>query len=56
MKAAANNLKNITLETGGKSPLLVFDDCDLDQTVKWSHMGIMGTPSQLPDVYLLYRD
>jgi acyl-CoA reductase-like NAD-dependent aldehyde dehydrogenase len=43
MKAAAGNLKNITLETGGKSPLLVFDDCDLDQAVKWSHMGIMGT-------------
>jgi aldehyde dehydrogenase (NAD(P)+) len=42
MKAAAGNLKNITLETGGKSPLLVFDDCDLDQAVKWSHMGIMG--------------
>ncbi|CAN9148177.1 unnamed protein product [Alternaria alternata] len=41
MRAAANNLKNITLETGGKSPLLVFDDCDLDQAVKWSHMGIM---------------
>ena len=56
MKAVANNLKNITLETGGKSPLLVFDDCDLDQAVKWSHMGIMGTPSQLRDVYLLYRD
>jgi aldehyde dehydrogenase (NAD+) len=42
MKAAAANLKNITLETGGKSPLLVFDDCDLEQAVKWSHMGIMG--------------
>jgi hypothetical protein len=42
MKAAAGNLKNITLETGGKSPLLVFEDCDLDQAVKWSHMGIMG--------------
>ncbi|RYO48533.1 putative aldehyde dehydrogenase-like protein [Alternaria arborescens] len=47
MKAAANNLKNITLETGGKSPLLVFDDCDLDQTVKWSHMGIMGNSGQV---------
>ena len=34
MKAAASNLKNITLETGGKGPLLVFEDCDLDQAVK----------------------
>ena len=54
MKAAANNLKNITLETGGKSPLLVFDDCDLDQAVKWSHMGIMGTLSPLSNACWLY--
>ncbi|KAI4627595.1 uncharacterized protein J4E87_004159 [Alternaria ethzedia] len=47
MKAAATNLKNITLETGGKSPLLVFDDCDLEQAVKWSHMGIMGNMGQV---------
>lgn len=42
MKMASVNLKNITLETGGKSPLLVFDDADLDQAVKWSHAGIMS--------------
>lgn len=42
MKAAAVNLKAITLETGGKSPLLVFDDANLDQAVKWSHVGIMS--------------
>ena len=41
MKMASINLKNITLETGGKSPLLVFDDCDLEQTIKWSHFGVM---------------
>lgn len=33
MKMAAVNLKNISLECGGKSPLLVFDDADLDQAV-----------------------
>jgi aldehyde dehydrogenase (NAD+) len=38
MKMAAINMKNITLETGGKSPLLVFADADLDQAVKWAHM------------------
>lgn len=42
MKAAAVNLKSITLETGGKSPLIVFEDADLDQAVKWSHVGIMS--------------
>ena len=45
MKAAAVNLKAITLETGGKSPLLVFDDANLDQAVKWSHVGIMSKSS-----------
>lgn len=39
MKMAAGTMKNITLETGGKSPLLVFEDADLDQAVKWSHIG-----------------
>ena len=41
MKMAAVNMKDITLETGGKSPLLVFDDADLEQAVKWAHIGIM---------------
>lgn len=47
MKMAALNMKNITLETGGKSPLLVFDDADLDQAVKWSHIGIMSNMGQI---------
>ncbi|KAI6818379.1 retinal dehydrogenase 2 [Hortaea werneckii] len=47
MKSAAVNMKNITLETGGKSPLLVFDDADLDQAVKWSHIGIMSNMGQI---------
>jgi aldehyde dehydrogenase (NAD+) len=47
MKAAAVNLKNITLETGGKSPLLIFDDADIDQAVKWAHIGIMSNAGQI---------
>ncbi|CAK3883219.1 aldehyde dehydrogenase-like [Lecanosticta acicola] len=47
MKLAARNLKNITLETGGKSPLLVFNDADLDQAVKWSHIGCMSNQGQI---------
>ncbi|GAB7353647.1 hypothetical protein MBLNU459_g4057t1 [Dothideomycetes sp. NU459] len=47
MKMASVNMKNITLETGGKSPLLVFDDADLDQAVKWSHIGIMSNQGQI---------
>lgn len=47
MKMASVNMKNITLETGGKSPLLVFDDADLEQAVKWSHIGIMSNMGQI---------
>lgn len=47
MKTAAINMKNITLETGGKSPLLVFDDADLDQAAKWAHVGIMSNQGQV---------
>lgn len=47
MGIAAKTLKNITLETGGKSPLLVFDDADIEQAVKWSHLGIMSNQGQI---------
>jgi len=47
MKMASASLKNITLETGGKSPLLVFSDADMEQAVKWSHMGIMSNQGQI---------
>jgi aldehyde dehydrogenase (NAD(P)+) len=47
MTLAAQTLKNITVETGGKSPLIVFNDCDLDQTIKWSHLGIMSNQGQI---------
>lgn len=47
MKMAAGTLKNITLETGGKSPLLVFDDADLEQAAKWAHLGIMSNQGQI---------
>ena len=38
--AAKTNLKRVTLELGGKSPTIVFDDADLDQAVKWAAFGI----------------
>lgn len=40
MKLASNNLKNITLETGGKSPLIVFEDADLEEAIYWAHAGV----------------
>ena len=47
MKMAAGTMKNITLETGGKSPLVVFSDADLEQAAKWAHIGIMYNQGQV---------
>lgn len=47
MKEAANNLKNITLECGGKSPSIVFPDADLEQAAKWCHVGIMDNQGEV---------
>lgn len=47
MRAASTNLKNITLECGGKSPSIVFADANLDQAVKWTHLGIMDNQGQV---------
>lgn len=47
MKTASVNMKNITLETGGKSPLIVFDDADFEQAAKWAHLGIMSNQGQI---------
>lgn len=47
MRSAAGNLKNITLECGGKNPSIVFDDADLEQAARWCHLGIMGNQGQV---------
>lgn len=36
-----SNLKRVTLELGGKTPNIVFNDADLEQAVKWTAMGIL---------------
>jgi aldehyde dehydrogenase (NAD+) len=42
LKASAeSNLKDVTLELGGKSPTVIFEDADLDQAVKWAARGIL---------------
>ena len=43
---AARGLKTVTLELGGKSPNIVFDDADLDQAVKGAVSGIFAASGQ----------
>lgn len=38
--SAKSNLKNVTLELGGKSPNIIFNDADLDQAVNWAAHGV----------------
>jgi aldehyde dehydrogenase (NAD+) len=39
--AAKSNLKTVTLELGGKSPNIIFNDADLDQAVNWTAHGLL---------------
>ncbi|KAI4161951.1 MAG: hypothetical protein LQ342_004399 [Letrouitia transgressa] len=47
MKAAASsNLKKVTLELGGKSPNIVFDDADIENAISWCNFGIFFNHGQ----------
>jgi aldehyde dehydrogenase (NAD+) len=45
-EAAARGLKRVTLELGGKSPNIVFDDADLDNAVNGAIAGIFAAAGQ----------
>ena len=40
MREAAESLKRLTFELGGKSPNIIFADCILDAAVQGAHMGL----------------
>lgn len=44
--AAQSNLKKVTLELGGKSPSIVFDTADVDDTANWLALGIWFNSGQ----------
>lgn len=44
--AAQSNLKKVTLELGGKSPNIVFEDADIEQAVDWANTGIFFNQGQ----------
>ena len=45
-KAAAENLKSVTLELGGKSANVIFADADIDNAVKGAVSGIFAASGQ----------
>ncbi len=47
MAVAARDIKRVSLELGGKSPFIVFDDSDLDQAVEWIMFGIFWNQGQV---------
>ncbi|KAI5460618.1 aldehyde dehydrogenase domain-containing protein [Mariannaea sp. PMI_226] len=47
MKAASFTMKRVSLETGGKSPLIVFDDADIPNALKWTHYGVYANQGQI---------
>jgi betaine-aldehyde dehydrogenase len=46
-KNSVGDLKSITLELGGKSPLVVLKDADLDLAVDWALSGIFGNKGEV---------
>jgi betaine-aldehyde dehydrogenase len=47
MMAAAQEIKNISLELGGKSPFVVFADADVEAAVEWVMFGVFWNQGQV---------
>jgi betaine-aldehyde dehydrogenase len=47
MRAAAPTIKNVSLELGGKSAIIVFDDADVERAVEWVMFGCFWTNGQI---------
>ncbi|KAJ3566501.1 hypothetical protein NP233_g6965 [Leucocoprinus birnbaumii] len=45
--SAASNLKAVTLELGGKSPTIIFNDATLEQAVQWAALGVFSNMGQI---------
>ena len=54
MEMSAKSVKHVTLELGGKSPLLIFKDCELENAVKGALMANFLTQGQVSFLPLLY--
>ena len=46
-RSATDTLKNVTLELGGKSPVILLDDANLEKAVQGISLGIFGNTGQV---------
>ena len=46
MRLAADDIKRVSLELGGKSPNVIFDDCDFDRAVASAASSALGNAGQ----------
>ncbi|MEO7649532.1 MAG: aldehyde dehydrogenase family protein [Bryobacteraceae bacterium] len=60
LKASAeSNLKRVSLELGGKSPNIIFPDCDMDAAIKSAFWGIFSNKGEICSAgsrLLLHKD
>lgn len=47
MQSAAKDIKNLSLELGGKYPFIVFADSDFEQAVEWILFGIFWNKGEI---------
>lgn len=47
MQSAAESLKKVTLELGGKNPAIVFEDCDWERTLDWTLFAAFANSGQV---------
>jgi len=54
MADASRGVKHVTLELGGKSPLLIFADADMENAVKGAMMANFLTQGEVMDTLILF--
>ncbi len=47
MAAAARDIKRVSLELGGKSPFVIFEDSDIEEAVEWIMFGIFWNQGEV---------
>ena len=52
MEMSSKGVKHVTMELGGKSPLIIFKDCELENAVKGALMANFLTQGQVGKVFI----